>query len=796
MKQAVIILPLLLFFLAPACTPVQTPALPTPLASAPADSMRDIPDTPAPPTVANPAPEPLRVVQGHPAGTYVLISWSADGNLLASSGYGEPVIVWDMQTLEPVHTLTHPEMDYAGFTRFSPDGHWLMVAEGWQGEIDYQVFEDVGIWDLETGARLERATDRANVYEAAWSPAGHVLAYLTSASNAVQYWAAPGWEAVVPESSPPPSTKIHKIRWLADGTLVALTTADDEPGRIFIWRSTTPKTMIPLHGPYVDFSATAISPDGSWAAALVSVPASATVNGVDLGLFVWDAATGDIRHTFPGHDVYGVKELAISPDNALLAIAKASVNVTPDAISEVRIWDLASGGLSAALPGDLAEITSLAFSPDGQALAAGELNGEIRLWQLDAYLHSPITPTPIPSPTPVPAASARPVFLTSLTAPGVDAEEPGHLNSLRWLDQNNLYLIALSHYADPITWQTTWQQRITRYDLLNGEVIGSELGPEEFREGLARQPQAYSPDGASFAYWLSTIIAPGQGAEESVEVLDTATNKPLFQIPAGQIGRGNDFAWSPDGSRLAVQTFEAIELFAVPTGTHLMTLENVIEPGEKAEYSTVIWSSDGKWIASHLQGEQARFRVIIWDAETGTIFRLYEQEPNPKEGRTSVDHIAFSPDSGRLLLVKGDAAVLDILTGELQGLPAGTAFSQFAGTGAWSADGVYVAVDYREVYLHTASVLIWNTETSDVFIPFRRATESYSNANLVWAPGRPWLATIDEGMVYIFDAAEGAIIRLEPAVTLRPEKLVWSPDGSKLAIGSGDRTVEIWTFSE
>lgn len=224
-----------------------------------------------------------------------------------------------------------------------------------------------------------------------------------------------------------------------------------------------------------------------------------------------------------------------------------------------------------------------------------------------------------------------------------------------------------------------------------------------------------------------------------------------------------------------------------------MTLENIIErtefPGES--YKNVIWSPDGRWIASALEGALARHRVILWEAASGDIFRIYEQTP-VYGGGESVDHIAFSPDSSRLLLAKGNVEIMDLETGELQTLPAGTALSQFAGTGAWSADGVYVAVDYREVYRGRASVLIWNTETGEAFILYTRAGESMANNNLIWAPHRPWLATIDGDQVYILDAEERALIHLDPVAITAPSLLAWSPDGSKLAVGGEELTLEVW----
>lgn len=281
------------------------------------------------------------------------------------------------------------------------------------------------------------------------------------------------------------------------------------------------------------------------------------------------------------------------------------------------------------------------------------------VWRSTApeMLNPPVRPTPIPTPTPVSISDVQPVFLTSLVVEGANPAEPEYLNSIRWLEDGTL-------------------------------------------QGGGYPESSFSPDGNMVAYWDPGDLS---GPEAAVfGVYDAATNARLFQIRGSErfLSSGDaGIAWAPDGRRIAVQSPYTVEVFEVPTGTHLMTLGNVIEhrdfPGEI--YGESIWSPDGKWIASDLREASAQSRVIIWGAATGAIHRTYAQEP-AADPWTSVDHIAFSPDSSKLLLVKGNVQILDVLTGELQTLPAGADLSSFVGAGAWSADGVYVAVDYREIY--------------------------------------------------------------------------------------------------
>jgi len=541
MKRVLVFLPLLQSFFMAACAAAPTPVAPTPQTPASATFTPELAVTPVPPSASPPAPEPMRLARGHAEESFVRISWSPDGSMLASYGNEDQVIVWDANTLEPIHTLTQPGTAFIGFASFSPSGRWLLVGEARHVEIPGggNTAFDVSVWDLQNNTRLSPLTDTSDLIFAAWNDDETLLAFKVYNEEFIHFWAIPGSGVTAPEPIPLPPFEVGKLHWLPDGTLTAVGVGEDGFVR---WRSTSPGTLTPAAGQSFEGTIYAYSPDGTLAASLADLPVAATVSTSDLGLFIWGTAHGELRTSLQSHDIYGLGGLAFSPDNAWLAAANHAVNVYANIDNVVRIWDLASGGVAATLPGSAAEIVSIALSPDGKTLAAGEANGGIRLWQLDAYLHPPVTPTPIPTSTPFTVSNVTPVFLTSLSVPGVGPDDPGQLNTLRWTDPNTLHFITLSHYADPLNWRTAWQQRISEYDLNQGQVIVSDSGAAQFREGMAPQLRAYSPDGTRFAHWLSIALSPEQGTDAVVEVLDTATNALLFQIPADQIGSGNYFA--------------------------------------------------------------------------------------------------------------------------------------------------------------------------------------------------------------------------------------------------------------
>src|SRR5579872_2878409 len=66
--------------------------------------------------------------------------------------------------------------------------------------------------------------------------------------------------------------------------------------------------------------------------------------------------------------------VAFSPDGKTLASSGADATI--------KLWDVATGKITATLDEKTGHIQSVAFSPDGKTLASGSLNGTIKLWDV------------------------------------------------------------------------------------------------------------------------------------------------------------------------------------------------------------------------------------------------------------------------------------------------------------------------------------------------------------------------------------------------------------------------------
>jgi WD40 repeat protein len=254
---------------------------------------------------------------------------------------------------------------------------------------------------------------------------------------------------------------------------------------------------------------------------------------------------------------------------------------------------------------------------------------------------------------------------------------------------------------------------------------------------------AYAPDG--------TRVAVGR-QDGTVHFYDAVTGRPGGDPLVGPARGNTGVAFSPDGARQATASFDRTVCIWDPA-----TGAPVGDPlaGHTRPVRSVAFSPDGARLAS--AGDDATLR--LWDAVTGAPVG------GPLVGHADrVRGVAFSPDGARLASgsFDGTVRIWDTATGAPVGDPLTGHAAEVNGI-AYSPDGLRLASAGGD-----RTVRVWDTATG---APVGDPAAAHTGADRRW-PGRREKAGTDGS----------AAIRC----------VAFSPDGTRLVLGSEDGAVWLW----
>jgi WD40 repeat protein len=459
----------------------------------------------------------------------------------------------------------------------------------------------------------------------------------------------------------------------------------------------------------------AISSDGSTLAAWTSH-----------GLVVWNLSSGEPERELPIPDGAEISSLAFSPDGSRLAGALGSAGL--------RVWNIATGGLSVDLPrSEVGVVTSVAFSPAGPTLAFARGSRGIGFWNLT----------------------------TGTLLPDAPRKKIGWVAAVTFNpDGSRLTVMSPDH--------------LSLWDISRGQ----RLGKREAVVHTSAYGVWYSPDGASLA-----VLAEGVGVHDRLVLRDAKSLARLgepINVPKDDYDESS-VAFSPDGATLAVAGTDGVTLWDVatgrPAGSPLPDPFHVPHPTAFSP-SAVAFAPDATTLASVHGGG-----VVLWNlALRGPL------STTVKAGGRNVTDLAFSPD-GSTLAVGGNTVTLwDTTQGDrIRRLPVQTA--TFLGRGvAFSPDGTTLAVGGERVTL-------WSVASGErVAGPL--TTDLRWADNVSFSPDGSQLAAGGYDGAVVWNIADVN----QPSVSLSIHRsggggVAFSPDGSHLAYAGVKGNVMLWDLS-
>jgi WD40 repeat protein len=330
---------------------------------------------------------------------------------------------------------------------------------------------------------------------------------------------------------------------------------------------------------------------------------------------VCDLASGAIKYILARRGVgpalvrtipKGGGVVAFSPDGNLLATCTSRDGV--DYIhSTVRLWDALTGKEVASFKGHKTPVTSVAFSPDGKALASGSWDSTIKLWDV---------------------ATGR------------------LLATLRQHDKGNeAEVSSVAFSPDGKTLASASARTVKLWDVASRKARTAVIG--EDRSPLGANRVAFSPDGKS-------LFAATDRREYASILWDVTTGKTLATL-RGHTKSIESVCFSPSGKTLASASGwnddrGEVILWDVTTGKALATLKS-----HPAGVYGVAFSPDGKILASAggvygYGSTPGQGEIKLWDARTGQELASVRQD-------SLIASVAFSPDGKILASVESERSV-------------------------------------------------------------------------------------------------------------------------------------------
>jgi WD40 repeat protein/transcriptional regulator with XRE-family HTH domain len=547
---------------------------------------------------------------------------SPDGRYVAFAHLHDPeniVHLWDTESGKEIQQLVHDPSGQGccGIYQltFSPDSRYVFTHLGVRGDS----FRGA-MWDIRSGQQVFQFTQPALCNRSMYSPDGKYLT-VGCENNTVQIW---DWQT---------SRLVRKFILPSEQDLVVLYISSDTQYVVSclwlkwghtmqVWKlgdTITKVSEFPYSSNVTNYSYNPImvSSDGRYV----------LVGDMDGTTHLMDTITGEEIRAFEAKNT--VMSVAFSPDGNTILISSQD--------QFVRLYNRQTGEELRSIPlTDWAWVAT--FTPDGKYVLAGSDTGFVRMWKVQPRPHLPVF------------TGHTDVVFSSSFSPDGQLLATGGLDGLRLWQSSTGQLLRDLPEAGSLAGGTEFSADgrhllsgnitgvATLWDVLTGQAERQFIHPSNFQI----YDVAFSPDGRSI---LTAGVGEGAGGEtsETVWLWDAeVTAEPKLKIntdghPVFQA------VFSPDGKYILEGSDEPVaRLWDAKTGALVREFT-----GHTDWVTGVTFSMDGKTIATASRDNTAR----VWNAQTGQEIRQFLGHIE------AVSSVAFSPDGLILATASADGTI-------------------------------------------------------------------------------------------------------------------------------------------
>jgi WD40 repeat protein len=545
----------------------------------------------------------------------------------------------------------------------------------------------------------------------------------------------------------------------------------------------------------------AYSPDGRWLASA----------STDKTIILHDARTGIAKRTLAGH-AGAVFSVAFTKDSKTLVSAATD--------GAIRLWpverDTAPEVVEVGI--DPTDWLAMALSPDDRWVAVGNGKGAIRLWKFGDWKN----------PADIPDLEQKVRMRALAFSPDGEDLAAGGLSNEG--EATDAFVFRTGTRKLDSTWATEGRAALSLQFSRDGKKLATGGGPGHPR-GMARiwdlEAKKVVFDVQQFRDYVHALALDPDArhlvvcnGDEGVNVYDVATQKIVGSM-SGWFGNVlRSAAFSPDGQSLALGThdgglmvFDALlakqkytergpshliwSVAATPDGSSALvtTTENALYRFDLAapRKPRLVHQYDqaAKFVTYSPDGSKYALAVGSYGFTPDTV-HVYEAATDKllhKSVTAYLLHLSFTPDSKGLMAsgLNSTAVLFDAATGaELYRAPP-NGFTPLAH--AISADGKTAAL--REVQGKRVAIL--NVETGNEIRSWELAQGGVARATAYDPRGRYLGLGEADKTVTLWDAQTGKPVRTLAGHSAALTGLQFTPDGSALVSSARDGTLRVWT---
>jgi WD40 repeat protein len=507
-------------------------------------------------------------------------------------------------------------------------------------------------------------------------------------------------------------------------------------------------------------------------------------------------AHADLAKSAFAETLSGVSSTAFSPDGKLLA--------TGDMNSEVRLWQVADFRQLCTFLGHTGWVWSVSFSPDSRTLVSSSDDRTVRLWDVKTGQCIKIL-----------SGHIGWIWSVSFSPDGKIFASGSHDKTVRLWDVRDGKCLRILRGHTDVVWSISFSpdgqtlassshdKTVKLWSIHNGKCLKTLRGHTSWVLSVS-----FSPDATTLA---------SSSDDQTVRLWNIRDGKCL-KILRGHTNRLWSVSFSPDGSTLASSSDDqTVRLWNVRDGKCLKILQ-----GHTDLVWSVSFSPDGTTLASSSHDQTVR----LWDTHNGNCLRTLLGY------RSWVLSVSFSPDgqtlassshdrtvrlwdthngncvktlyghTGRLWSVSFSpdgqtiASSSDDQTVKLWDINDGNCLRTLHGHTGWvlsasfSRDGQTLASGG-----HDQTVRLWDIHDGNCLRTLHGHTGWVLSVSFS-RDGQTLASSSHDQTVRLWDARNGECLRILPGHTDLVWSVSFSSDGKTLASGSHDQTVRLWDIDD